>query len=63
MTNVDIYRVFSSRIRIFFIPDPDFLRIPDPGSRGQKVTGSRIRNVNLPRSGSTDQWNPDPNNY
>ncbi len=29
----------------FFIPDPDpdFLPIPDPGSRGQKGTGSRIR--------------------
>jgi hypothetical protein len=28
-----------------FIPDPDldFLPIPDPGSRGQKGTGSRIR--------------------
>ncbi len=25
-----------------FIPDPDFLPIPDPGSRGQKGTGSRI---------------------
>jgi hypothetical protein len=25
------------------IPDPDFLPIPDPGSRGQKGTGSRIR--------------------
>jgi hypothetical protein len=28
--------------RIFF-PDPDFLSILDPGSRGQKGTGSRIR--------------------
>jgi hypothetical protein len=28
-----------------FIPDPDldFLPIPDPGSRDQKGTGSRIR--------------------
>ncbi len=26
-------------------PDPDFLPIPDPGSRGQKGTGSRIRNT------------------
>jgi hypothetical protein len=26
-------------------PDPDFLSIPDPGSRGQKGTGSRIRNT------------------
>ncbi len=25
------------------MPDPDFLPIPDPGSRGQKGTGSRIR--------------------
>ncbi len=25
------------------IPDADFLPIPDPGSRGQKGTGSRIR--------------------
>ncbi len=24
-------------------PDPDFLTIPDPGSRGQKGIGSRIR--------------------
>jgi hypothetical protein len=30
----------SSRTRI---PDPDFLSIPDPGSRGQKGIGSRIR--------------------
>ncbi len=31
-----------------FIPDPDadFLPIPDPGSRGQKGTGSRIRICN-----------------
>ncbi len=38
---------FPSRIRIFSIPDPgsgpDYLHIPDPGSRGQKGTGSRIR--------------------
>jgi hypothetical protein len=27
-------------------PDPDFLTIPDPGSRGQKGTGSRIKNRN-----------------
>jgi hypothetical protein len=26
-------------------PDPDFLPIPDPGSRGQKGTGPRIRNI------------------
>ncbi len=26
-------------------PDPDFLPISDPGSRGQKGTGSRIRNT------------------
>jgi hypothetical protein len=30
----------SSRI---LDPDPDFLPIPDPGSMGQKGTGSRIR--------------------
>jgi hypothetical protein len=28
---------------IFFFPRSDFLPIPDPGSRGQKGTGSRIR--------------------
>jgi hypothetical protein len=27
----------------FYDPDPDFLPIPDPGSRGQKGTGSRIQ--------------------
>jgi hypothetical protein len=26
-------------------PDADFLTIPDPGTRGQKGTGSRIRNT------------------
>jgi hypothetical protein len=31
-----------SRIRLPD-PDPDFLHIPDPGSRGQKGTGSRIQ--------------------
>ncbi len=32
-----------SEIRFwFFIPDPDFLPIPDPRYRGQKGTGSRI---------------------
>jgi hypothetical protein len=45
-------QVCLSRIRIFSIPDPifshhdpdpDFLPIPDPGSRGQKGTGYRIR--------------------
>jgi hypothetical protein len=52
----DVYR--GSRIRLFSIPDlhkkfkyfnpkkwfpdPDFLPVPDPGSRGQKGTGSRI---------------------
>jgi hypothetical protein len=32
-----------------FIPDPDFLPKQDPGSRGQKDTGSgiRIRNTGL----------------
>jgi hypothetical protein len=28
-------------------PDPDFLPIPDPGSRGQKGAGSRIRAFRL----------------
>jgi hypothetical protein len=28
-------------------PDPDFLPIPDPGSRGQKSTGFRIRIRNI----------------
>jgi hypothetical protein len=28
-------------------PDPDFLPIPDPESRGQKGTGSRIRNTDF----------------
>jgi hypothetical protein len=38
----------SSRIWILD-PDPDFLPIPDPGSRGQKGTGSgiRIRNTGI----------------
>jgi hypothetical protein len=32
---------------VMFIPDPelDFLPIPDPGFRGQKGTGSKIRNT------------------
>jgi hypothetical protein len=30
-------------------PDPDFLSIPDPGSRGKKGTGSRIRIRNTVR--------------
>jgi hypothetical protein len=30
-------------ILVVFNPDPDFSPIPDPGSRGQKGTGSRIR--------------------
>ncbi len=36
------------------IPDPDFLPIPDPGSRGQKGTGSqiRIRNTGI----NTKKW-------
>jgi hypothetical protein len=30
-------------IRVFIPnPDPDFLHIPDPGSKGKKGTGSRI---------------------
>jgi hypothetical protein len=28
-------------------PDIDFSPVPDPGSRGQKGTGSRIRNTEL----------------
>jgi hypothetical protein len=35
-------------------PDADFLPIPDPGSRGQKGTGSRIRIRN------TGHFNADP---
>jgi hypothetical protein len=34
-------------------PDPDFLPIPDPGSRGQKGTGSRVQ-------GSKRHRIPDP---
>ncbi len=34
-----------SRIRIFSVPDPGPKRFPDPRSRGQKCTGSRIRNT------------------
>jgi hypothetical protein len=26
-------------------PEPDFLPMPDPGSKGEKNTGSRIRNT------------------
>jgi hypothetical protein len=34
------------RTRLFIPdPDPDLLPIPDPGSRGQKDTGFRIRNT------------------
>jgi hypothetical protein len=33
----------GSQIRNVPDPDADFLPIPDPGSRGQKGTGSRIR--------------------
>jgi hypothetical protein len=31
-------------------PDPDFLAVPNPGSRGQKGTESRIRirNIGIP---------------
>jgi hypothetical protein len=32
-----------------FILDPDFLLIPDPGSRGQKGTGFRIHNTDAKR--------------
>jgi hypothetical protein len=31
-------------------PDPDFLPIPDPGYRGNKGTGSRIRISNTAKS-------------
>ncbi len=38
---------------LIFIPDPDFFSIQDPGFRGQKCTGSRIRNTSWPhKSGS-----------
>ncbi len=41
----------------FRIPDPQFLCIPDPGSRGQKGTGSRIRirNTACDKKDSTDE--------
>ncbi len=35
-----------SRIRIFFIPDPNF-SISDPGSRGQKGTGSETATLGM----------------
>jgi len=40
-----------------FIPDPgpNFLPFPDPGSRGQKGTGSRIRSSSL-ISDTTDNY-------
>jgi hypothetical protein len=42
-----------------FIPDSDFdvLPIPDPGSRGQKGNGSRIRNTAYNVSQSLTQLN------
>jgi hypothetical protein len=42
-----------------FIPDPDadFLPIPDPGSRGQKGTGSRIRIRNTGLRGTKNAKN------
>ncbi len=40
----EIWSGFSSRIPD---SDPDFLPIPDPGSRGQKGTGSRIPDPDL----------------
>jgi hypothetical protein len=45
----------SSRIQI---PDPDldFLPFPDPGSRAQKGTGSRIRNTASPIAYCTRGW-------
>jgi hypothetical protein len=36
-------------------PDPDFLPILYPGSRGQKGTGSRIRNTDSACGGSLNQ--------
>ncbi len=45
---------------VMFIPDPDpdFLPIPDPGSRGQKGTGSRIRIRNTDSKLSQCAWIP-----
>jgi hypothetical protein len=39
-------------------PDADFLPIPDPGSRGKKGTGSRIRihNTGLPGFRGLKMW-------
>jgi hypothetical protein len=42
-----------------FIPDPDFLPIPDLGSRGQKGTESRIQIRNT-AAAALDLVNPDP---
>jgi hypothetical protein len=39
-----------------FIPDSDFLPIPDPRSRGQKDTGSLIRIRNTDRNKHTDDY-------
>jgi hypothetical protein len=43
-------------------PDADFLPIPDPGSRGQKGTGSRvrIRNTGYQYSANISVVDPDP---
>jgi hypothetical protein len=37
-------------------PDADFLPIPDPGSRGQKGTGSRIRIRNSAENTKSSLW-------
>jgi hypothetical protein len=37
-------------------PDADFLPIPDPGSRGQKGTGSRIRIRNTAENTKSSLW-------
>jgi hypothetical protein len=39
-------------------PDPDFLPIPDPGSRGQKGTGSQIRIRNTIFFQANSSWTP-----
>jgi hypothetical protein len=39
-----------------FIPDSDFFPIPDPESRGQKSTGSRIRIRNTDFGALVPKW-------
>ncbi len=39
----DLHKKFKYFNPKKWFPDPDFLPVPDPGSRGQKGTGSRIR--------------------